>query len=201
MTHKTSLVGVLVAVAACGPSPLATTAGRQPTEAWAADLQYLREEEKLARDVYLTLSRRWGLPQHANIASAEQTHMDRAKATLDGLGIADPVRDDTVGVFVNGQLAELYRALVAQGQETEAASLVVGAAIEELDLWDIGQMRTRTTEPAALGLYDALACGSRNHLRSFVPQLTARQASYTPQHLTQDEYAAILAGAHEQCGR
>ncbi|MDP2030099.1 MAG: DUF2202 domain-containing protein [Thiobacillus sp.] len=40
------------------------------------DLLFMREEEKLARDVYLTLYETWGLAVFSNIASSEQSHMD-----------------------------------------------------------------------------------------------------------------------------
>ncbi|MDK2464101.1 MAG: DUF2202 domain-containing protein, partial [Candidatus Korarchaeota archaeon] len=46
-------------------------------------LLYMREEEKLARDVYLTLYEKWGLPIFQNIARSEQTHMDAVKTLLD----------------------------------------------------------------------------------------------------------------------
>lgn len=173
----------------------------EASDALAADLQFLREEEKLARDVYLTLYERWRLMPHANIASSEQTHMDRAKATLADFGLADPVQDDRIGVFVNGQLGQLYVDLVARGEQTEVASLQVGATIEDLDLRDIEVMKSRTTDASVLAMYEALQCGSRNHLRAFTSQLAMRGASYAPQYLTRAEYEAILGGAHERCGR
>jgi len=39
------------------------------------ELVYMREEEKLARDVYLTLTDTWQLPIFWNIAGAKQRHM------------------------------------------------------------------------------------------------------------------------------
>ena len=37
-------------------------------------LSYMREEEKLARDVYLALYEKWGIRTFLNIAKAEQQH-------------------------------------------------------------------------------------------------------------------------------
>lgn len=167
----------------------------------AADLLFLREEEKLARDVYLTLFEKWRLMPHQNIASSEQTHTDRVKGTLLAFNLADPVQDDAVGVFVNPQLARLYADLVAQGLQSELASLTVGATIEDLDIRDLNQMKGRTQDPAVLSMYAALECGSRNHLRAFTTQLSMRGVTYQPQYLARAEYDAILAGAHERCGR
>jgi hypothetical protein len=205
MTRMSLFGSVLAALTlgACGGGSSALDSDHiaEPTAALAADLQFLREEEKLARDVYLTLYDRWQLAPHANIASSEQTHMDRAKATLANFGLSDPVQDDTVGAFVNAQLGQLYGDLVARGEQTEVESLQVGAIIEDLDIRDIELMKSRTTEASVLATYESLQCGSRNHLRAFTSQLATRGASYTPQYLTQAEYDAILVGAREQCGR
>lgn len=144
------------------------------------DLQFLREEEKLARDVYLTLYDQWQLMPHKNIASSEQTHTDRVKAMLTSLTVADPVADDTVGAFVNAELGKLYTDLVATGKQSEVASLEVGATIEDLDIRDIEQMKGRTTDANVLAMYESLQCGSRNHLRAYTSQLTTRGVTYTP---------------------
>ena len=46
------------------------------TEVEAADLAFMREEEKLARDTYLTFFERWDLAVFSNIASSKQMHTD-----------------------------------------------------------------------------------------------------------------------------
>jgi len=169
-------------------------------EALVADLRFLREEEKLARDVYLTLFDVWQLQPHSNIASSEQTHTERVAALLASFGIDDPVVDDTVGVFVNRDLAGLYTDLVARGRASPEAALEVGATIEDLDLRDIEVMKTRASDAAVVSVYDALACGSRNHLRAFTSQLASRDVAWTPQYLSTTEVDAILASPRERCG-
>lgn len=169
----------------------------------AADLRFLREEEKLARDVYLTLAERWGLRPHQNIANSEQTHMSRVGGLLDTYGIDDPVVDDTVGVFVNGELAALYTELIARGSVSAEAALAVGATIEDLDIADIEHMLGRMPDGQfddVRGMYEALQCGSRNHLRAFTRNLRQRGASYEPVYVDVDTYDAILAGSQESCG-
>lgn len=42
-------------------------------------LTYMREEEKLARDVYLSLYDTWGIPSFSKISASEQTHMAAIK--------------------------------------------------------------------------------------------------------------------------
>ena len=214
MKTTTILGAVLITsqLAACGrpdqrtdsPIPNAEGNAEADTEAEADvydDLRFLREEEKLARDVYLTLFEKWQLMPHRNIAESEQMHTDQVKSLLLARGIPDPVEDDTVGSFVNPQLGALFTDLTEQGVLSEVASLTVGAIIEDLDIRDLAQMIDRTRDATVLSVYSALKCGSRNHLRAFTSQLTMRGATYAPQYLDQAEYDAILAGAHERCGR
>jgi hypothetical protein len=54
------------------------------------DLLFMREEEKLARDVYLTLHDIWGTPVFANIATSEQQHMDAILKLLNTYKLPDP---------------------------------------------------------------------------------------------------------------
>ena len=112
---------------------------------------YMREEEKLARDVYLTLADTWQLPIFGNIAGAEQRHMDALKRVLDLYEVIDPVVDDTVGIFVNTDLAELYSVLVENGSNSLVDALGVGATIEDLDLNDLlrGRIHGVSSEHAA----------------------------------------------------
>ncbi len=165
----------------------------------AEDLIFLREEEKLARDVYLHLFDTWGLAVHKNIAASEQTHTDRVRDLLATLEVADPVASDAVGAFTNPDLAGLYAALTAEGDASEVAALTVGATIEDLDIADITHMIARTDDARALALYEGLRCGSRNHMRSFAGQLQAQDQVYEAQYIEADDLAAILAGGHETC--
>lgn len=183
------------------PTPTPAPGGATVAASLSEDLQFLREEEKLARDVYLTLYDQWQLMPHKNIASSEQTHTDRVKAMLTSLTVADPVADDTVGAFVNAELGKLYTDLVATGKQSEVASLEVGATIEDLDIRDIEQMKGRTTDANVLAMYESLQCGSRNHLRAYTSQLTTRGVTYTPKYITAADYSAIVNGSSEKCGQ
>ena len=79
-------------------------------------LLFMREEEKVARDVYLEMYALWQHPVFSNIASSEQNHMDAVAALLDKYNLADPVVDDSVGVFTNDRLFDMYQELVLRGQ-------------------------------------------------------------------------------------
>lgn len=171
-----------------------------PSHAWQDDLAFLREEEKLARDVYIVLFGQWNLNIFNNISKSEQTHTDQVKAMLATKGLADPVVDDTVGVFEDSILAGLYTDLTTLGEASKVAALTVGATIEDLDIKDIAEMMTRTDDPAILSMYESLMCGSRNHLRSFFSQLENNGAGYQPQFISQTEFDAIVGDPKETCG-
>lgn len=66
-----------------------------------AGLLYMREEEKLARDVYLTMYNLWGLQIFDNIAASEETHTEAVKLLLDRYNLADPVGSNGIGVFTD----------------------------------------------------------------------------------------------------
>jgi len=158
-----------------------------------ADLKFMREEEKLARDSYLVLGEEWSLVIYSNIAESEQQHMDAVRKLLDKYGIADPVEEEGVlGGFVDQELQELYEFLIHWGEQSLMDGLYVGAAIEETDIEDIQHAIERATHDDIIATYESLMCGSRNHLRAFVQQIEMRGKAYQPIILTKEELAAIV---------
>lgn len=155
-------------------------------------LRFMREEEKLARDVYITLYNQWGLAVFNNISQSEQQHTDKVKALLQAYGVADPVTNDTVGVFQNGQLLALYTQLVALGQKSMLDALYVGALIEETDIADLQQAIAATTHADIANVYSNLMKGSRNHLRAFVGLIEGQGIDYVAQAMPQAEVDAIV---------
>ena len=159
-------------------------------------LIFMREEEKLARDVYLTLYDQWGLAIFQNIASSEQMHTDSVKNLLELYGISDPVIDETIGVFVNSDLQTLYNQLVTQGSASLVDAFKVGATIEEIDILDLQESLAVTADPNITLVYGNLLNGSYNHLRAFVSQIEGQTGeSYVPQYMTLDAYTAIISTA------
>ncbi len=198
---STLALGAGVAMAAMPAERAEAKTGNATADAHVADVTYLREEEKLARDVYLTLHKRWGLQIFDNISRSEQRHMDRMRALLASYDAPDPVKSDEIGAFTNPDLAALYKKLIRQGEKSETQALLVGATIEDLDIRDIIDMKKRTSAPEALDAFAKLECGSRNHMRAFTRQLAARGVVYEAQYLTASELDTIVKGDHEQCGR
>lgn len=158
----------------------------------STSLKFMREEEKLARDVYLTLYERWGVPIFANIADSEQQHTDTVASLLAKYGIEDPVKDDTIGAFTDPAFDELFAALVNLGSQSYEAALMVGTEIEELDIADLNEQLNVINQQDIVNAYNNLLKGSRNHLRSFYSLVVEGGFEYTPTHITQEEFDAIV---------
>jgi hypothetical protein len=165
-----------------------------------ADLLLMREEEKIARDVYLRLYDRWGLRPFANISGSEQAHMDMILLLLDRHGMTDPVRGLDVGVFHDPQMQTLHDDLLARGLKSETDAILVGLLIEELDIADLRAATRRTEQPEIQAVYAELERGSRNHLRAFYRWMENFGAQYTPAHLSAEDFLAVAHSGHESCG-
>lgn len=155
-------------------------------------LSFMREEEKLARDVYITLYNKWGANIFTNISNSEQTHMDAILMLLNKYGLPDPVGSNAIGVFKNVTLQNLYTQLVTQGNTSISDAYKVGANIEDLDIFDLTNALTLVDNQDIQLVYGNLNKGSRNHLRSFYKNILNVGASYTPQYITQAVFDAII---------
>ncbi len=161
-----------------------------------SDLIYLRQEEKLARDVYVYAYNKYNDPIFQNISSSEQSHINSVLRLLDKYNIEDPLSADIYGQFENAELQLLYNDLILKVDSSLTHALEVGATIEDLDIHDIKTLIGHTSNSDLLNKYDKLTCGSRNHLRGFVGSL----GTYTPIFLSQEEYLSIINSPNEQCG-
>jgi hypothetical protein len=177
-------------------SPPATTPPPAITVTLSAEevagLKYMREEEKLAHDVYVALYARWGKNIFDQISLSETTHTEVILALLVKYGIDDPAAGNTAGVFTDPYLQMLYDTLIAMGSPTLIDALKVGALIEETDIRDIKVKKAVTDEADILTVYDSLLCGSQSHLRAFNSQLLGLGVIYVPQVITQAEWDAIV---------
>ena len=180
-------------------------------------LEYMREEEKLARDVYIALGARYpAMKIFGNIDDAEQRHTCAVCDMLKKYGVEDPNTNDNVGVFTGSDFGPYftgkYLNLVSRGSTNSIDALYVGAYIEEMDMIDINYCpeeiiqqdngissesdcgKIYSDNPDIQRLYTSLLEGSENHLRAFVRSIERRQGegSYQAQVLPQDQVDAIL---------
>ena len=178
-----------------GDQAYLTTASSGDLSAEEAEaLLYMREEEKLAHDVYITLYEQWGLQTFQNIANSEQAHTDSIKVLLDRYGLDDPATGQ-VGVFTNPDLQALYNELVARGSQSLAEAIKVGGAIEEIDILDLQERLAQTDNADIQQVFNNLLKGSTNHLRAFASSLLAQTGeTYQPQYLSAEAYQTLLSG-------
>ena len=193
--------GVLAAAVLSLPLPsVADEALTGLSVAEAEGLTYMREEEKLARDVYLTMQDYWDNRVFVNIAEAEQSHADAVASLLEKYGLVDPALD-AIGYFNNSDLQALYDKLVTRGMASELEALRVGGLIEEVDMHDIQHAIDEAEHEDIRTVYENLICGSRNHLRAFVDAIERQHVDYQAQYLDQDEVDAIIDSPMEHCGK
>jgi len=171
---------------------------QQLTEEEKEDLAYMRQEEKLARDVYLALYDKWRIQIFKNIAASEQRHTDSVKELLNKYNIADPITNDSRGFFKDQGFIDLYNSLVEKGSSSEIEALKVGATIEDLDIKDLEDRMVHTNNPEIVRVYTNLMNGSKNHLRAFVSQLKERGEGYEPHYISQEEYKEIISSDHRR---
>ncbi|HEX2965394.1 MAG TPA: DUF2202 domain-containing protein [Syntrophorhabdaceae bacterium] len=146
-------------------SPVLQAASLTDTE--KQSLILMREEEKLARDVYQALNVKWNHQRFANISKSEQQHMNEIKAVLDKYGIADPAAGKKQGEFTNRKFTELYAQLVQKGSTSLTNAFTVGIEIEKLDIADLKAALSKTTNTDVKNVYNNLLRGSENHLKAF----------------------------------
>ncbi|MEZ5478485.1 MAG: DUF2202 domain-containing protein [Thiolinea sp.] len=185
----------------------------------ASHLTFMREEEKLARDTYLTLAGMYPYqPVFNTIATtSEQTHTDTIRDKLAQYGLPDPNPDTnnlpaSIGTFVGSEWGDYFNSkfayLVSKASISELDALYVGALIEELDMHDIADCPavmvsngypdpcglSYTDESAIFNAYNSLIDGSESHLRAYVGQIEAiiGEGNYEAQYLSQTEVNAIL---------
>ena len=134
-------------------------------------LIYMRLEEKLARDVYLTLGKTYNQKMFVNIPESEQRHMDAVKVLLDKYEIVDPVADNEIGSFANLDFKKLFDDLVKKGNSSFNDAMLVGKEIEEMDIKDLVERIEQTDNPDIKSVYENLKRGSENHLKAFSKHL------------------------------
>jgi hypothetical protein len=168
------------------------------SEAEIKGLLQMREEEKLARDVYLALYKAWDHQIFHNIAGSEQRHMDAVKTLLAKYGLIDPVIDDTIGVFSDPNIQNLYHELVQKGSISLIKALYVGAEIEDLDLFDLKEFIQAADNVDIQTVYQNLMKGSRNHMRAFLRQLSAHGVMYEGTYLAPEVIEEIVDSPMER---
>lgn len=198
---KTKVSGILLAVLlSVVMSSYAGVGSESLTDEAKAGLLQMREEEKLAHDLYTAFGDLYDLRIFENIPMAEANHMTAIATLLDAFGLDDPANPEA-GVFQNEELQATYDQLLSDGKVSLVAALESGAYVEELDIQDLERLLEETTNESIKVVYSNLLRGSRNHLRAFTRVLSNNGENYEPKLLSQDHFDEIVEGDMERGGQ
>ncbi len=157
-----------------------------------AMLQYMKEEEKLARDVYYALDDIWNARIFTNISKSEENHIAAVIRLIEYYDLGS-TEVKSPGEFESEEFKVLYDQLVKKGSQSIEEAMKVGALIEELDIKDLQEKLDATDNENITLVFNNLLRGSRNHLRAFNRQLVKYGVEYTPQYISQEEYDNLTA--------
>lgn len=166
-------------------------------ESEAMAIKYIREEEKLAQDIYRKLYEIHGLQIFENISDSEKTHTEAVKVLIDKYGLEDPVKSNEPGEYNSEELQQLYNESIDKGVNSLEEGLEVGATVEEVDIVDIQREIENTDNEDVITVYKNLIKGSRNHLRAFTKTMEKRNIDYQPQYLSEEEFTEIIQSPME----
>jgi hypothetical protein len=141
------------------------------TDEQQADLIFMAEEEKVARDVYSYLSEKYDARIFSNIVKSEQRHMDAVEGLLNSYELTVPSTMDEEGIFIDEKLQTMYDDLIAKGDLSLEDAYKVGVEIEETDITDLEELLSDELPTDIEKVYKNLLDGSYSHLRSFNRQL------------------------------
>jgi len=153
----------------------------------------MRQEIKLVRDVSLALYNRWQLPVFLNNANAWQAQMDNTKALMDKYHIADPMVDNTPGIFADPHYMELYNTMVAKGMTSLENAFSAGANMEDRVIYTMNNMMALTDNADMMVVYQYMMAGSQGHMKTFVGMMEGQGIPYNPQYISHDQMEQIMS--------
>lgn len=158
-----------IGYAAPTPTPTPAPTATAPADATlVGNLTHMRDEERLARDIYAALAAKYGqAAPFVNITRSEQVHFDTMGLLLVRYGVADPSAGRTAGSYTDPALQSLYDKLLASGSESLAKAYEVGITVETLDIADLEAAIGQTEQGDVKAAFTNLMNGSRNHLAAF----------------------------------
>lgn len=167
------------------------------SEAEIVGLMEMREEEKLAGDVYTYFYEKYNYIVFNNISKSEAAHSRAVLYLINGFGLSDPALEE-VGDFNDELFSTLYTSLTEQGSTSLADALKVGAFIEEYDIADLERLLEETENETIKRVYGNLLRGSKIHLKAYTAALTRINETYIPTIISQEYYDEIIAASTEE---
>jgi hypothetical protein len=181
ITLKRALLGTCLAVAFAtlalaqgngrGPGPNVPATVVPLPESQAKVIQFMREEEKLARDVYQQLYEKWQISVFKNIAASEEQHFRATGSLLTRYNLSDPAESKSAGTYSDSGLTMLYQELMAKGLRSLKDALEVGVLIEETDIADLEKAIATTDRADIKRVFTNLMNASYSHKEAFETNL------------------------------
>jgi hypothetical protein len=152
------------------------------TEDQKYSLAYMWHEEKLAKDIYLELNRRYPTQQLENIAlNSETIHIQMVQNLVEIYDInitnladykisysAQELNSMPAGRFAIPEIQSLYNTLVEIGSVSRQASLEVGCMVEVVDINDLSEfLQTAQGNQYITDTFTFLMDGSYKHYWAF----------------------------------
>ena len=153
-------------------------------------LLLMREEEKMAGDIYSLLYEKFNLRVFANITKSENQHTNAVLTLITHFNLNDPALESE-GEFNDEIIQKIYDDLIAQSTTIDEA-LKTGAFIEEYDIADLNKLIAETQNADIITVYQNLLRGSKNHIKAFTRILESRGIIYSPTILSTEEYNNII---------
>ena len=127
----------------------------------------MREEERLAHDLYVAFGEAWPDRRFDTISAAAARHGEATATLLANHDLPDPSVGSTPGVYAYPELQELYDAWVERGLTSKSEALAVGAELERRDIADLEAAMEATEQPDLDAVYQHIRDGSEKHLAAF----------------------------------
>ena len=131
-----------------------------------AQLTEMREEERVARDLYTKLASSSGELIFTRIAASEQRHLEAVERLMTSQGMDPGAAGTTVGRYAVPDLQAAYDRWLAQGRASDEAAYKVGVELERQDIADLKGLDVADGTTGAR-VVAALLNGSEHHLAAF----------------------------------
>lgn len=155
------------------------------------ELYRIYDQERAARDLFMSFDNAWGLDIFSNLAASEESHYQTVKVLLDKYALFD-LKWDTFEVYQTQAVQSRYDAWKTEGLQSLAHSLQIGGMIEEQAIQDYQELSDQIDKIDILFVLANLMKGSRNHLRLLSEFMNELAIDYTVTYLTQSEFDQIV---------
>ena len=159
------------------------------------EIKHMREEGKLVRDVYRTLSETTNsyvfnhIPMSEEQHMANLKHMDAFDKLIDRYNLEDPVKNEAeIGVYNDESLTKLYNELIKKGQKSDRDAYEVGAMVEDINMFNLIKYGKKTDKADLKFAYSTVLTQSKTHMGDLVITLKEEGGTFKPTHLSQKQF-------------